>query len=272
VPLPDGAYLSSRPYIRPLVRTLDEHDRFVLAILSHADNRFFISQIGLVDEIFRVTSDHHRAILADRPARDRRDEIVTEAIRIEARILGHVAEVLAEQFHRRHVVLSGPDDLRAAVIDTLQKRLPPRVGDEFAVEFHVGPREVAIAAEPALRAIEEREELATLQRMIDAEPRAVAWGEGPTLAALRDGRVMILAVDDMLAKAGSRCTMCQSLYDADPIDLPGLRQQRDRGGRGRRRVGDRAGAGAESGAGDRGSAAAPRLMSGRGQLAALLRW
>jgi hypothetical protein len=44
--LPDGARWTQRPYIRPLARTRDEHDRFVLAILSQEQSRFFISQIG----------------------------------------------------------------------------------------------------------------------------------------------------------------------------------------------------------------------------------
>jgi len=51
VPLPDGAYVSSSPYLRPLARTRDEHDRFVLALLSRERSRFFVSQIGEVDEV-----------------------------------------------------------------------------------------------------------------------------------------------------------------------------------------------------------------------------
>jgi hypothetical protein len=46
VPLPEGVHLGPRPYMRPLVRTRDEHDRFVLALLSQEHSRFFISQIG----------------------------------------------------------------------------------------------------------------------------------------------------------------------------------------------------------------------------------
>jgi len=48
VALPDFVHFGPRPYIRPLARTRDEHDRFVLAILSRAESRYFISQIGQV--------------------------------------------------------------------------------------------------------------------------------------------------------------------------------------------------------------------------------
>jgi hypothetical protein len=54
VPLPDGAHLGPRPYVRPLVRTRDEHDRFVLAVLSQELSRFFVSQIGQIEEVFCV--------------------------------------------------------------------------------------------------------------------------------------------------------------------------------------------------------------------------
>jgi hypothetical protein len=54
VPLPDGVWLSPRPYLRPLVRTRDEHDRFVLVLLSEEFSRFFISQIGQVEEVLQL--------------------------------------------------------------------------------------------------------------------------------------------------------------------------------------------------------------------------
>lgn len=40
-PLPDGVWPSPRPYLRPLARTRDEHDRFVLMLLSEESSRFF---------------------------------------------------------------------------------------------------------------------------------------------------------------------------------------------------------------------------------------
>ena len=63
VPLPDGVWLSPRPYLRPLVRTQDEHDRFVLALLSEQFSRFFISQIGQVEEVLQIKADEpHKAL------------------------------------------------------------------------------------------------------------------------------------------------------------------------------------------------------------------
>jgi hypothetical protein len=81
LPLPDGAHLGPRPYVRPLARTRDEHDRFVLAVLSQELSRFFVSQIGQIEEVFRVKSQRLRNMLTDRVARDRLDVLVTEAVK-----------------------------------------------------------------------------------------------------------------------------------------------------------------------------------------------
>jgi Bacterial archaeo-eukaryotic release factor family 10 len=78
LPLRDCAHVGSRPYIRPLARTRDEHDRFILVLLSLDRNRFFVSQIGQVEEVFEVRGE--RAV--PKP----------EATRNEARVLARVAE------------------------------------------------------------------------------------------------------------------------------------------------------------------------------------
>lgn len=221
VPLPDGVHWAARPYIRPLARTRDEHDRFVLAVLSQEQSRFFISQIGQVEEAFRVKGQDTRGILADRAARDRRDVIITEALKNEARVLAHAAELVLTEFQGRYLLLaSGAPELRAAVLEHLPKEVQHHLGADFAVEVHAGAAEVAAAAEPAQRAVEEREEIATVQRIRDQGPQRAAWGVQPTLDALRVGRVMTLAVDDQFAKPGARCGNCAGLWAIVPARCP----------------------------------------------------
>ena len=221
VPLPDGAHLSARPYVRPLVRTRDEHDRFVLGVLSQERSRFFISQIGQVEEVFRVKGQRLRGMLTDRVARDRRDVLVTEAEKREARVLAHVAELVLAQFEGRYLLVSGPPQLRSATIESLAKDVQRRVGGEFTVDVQAGPSAVAVAAEPAQRAIEEREEVATVGRMIEASPEASVWGIRPTLDAFYQRRVMALAVDDVFGKSGARCGECGRLAEAISDSCPG---------------------------------------------------
>ena len=105
LPLPDCVNVGSRPYIRPLARTRDEHDRFILALLSLDRSRFFISQIGQVEEVFEVRGER----AAPKP----------EATRNEARVLARVAELVLAQFEGRHLLLSAAPELRAEFINHL---------------------------------------------------------------------------------------------------------------------------------------------------------
>ena len=103
-------------------------------------------------------------------------------------------------------------------------------------------------------------------------PRGAVWGEGATLAALHEGRVMVLAVDDTFCKAGARCGTCRSLWDFVLASCPLC------GSASIEPVGDVVEMALEQALEQRAaleivrSPAARRMMNGRGGMAALLRW
>lgn len=213
VPLPDAVYLRPRPYIRPLVRTRDEHDRFVLAVVSEEHSRFFISQIGQVEEVLQITAPSPRKVARGHHGpRDDKEGSILDSVKHEAQILAHAADLVLSWCEGRYLLLSGATLLRTEVMRELSSGAQQRVGDPFTVEVHARPAEVAAAAEPAQRIIEEREEGTTVQRLIDAGPNASAWDVQPTLSALREGRVRTLVVEDKFAKPGARCRNCLALW------------------------------------------------------------
>jgi peptide subunit release factor 1 (eRF1) len=212
VPLPDGAHLGSRPYIRPLARTRDEHDRFVLALLSQEHSRFFISQIGQVEEVFQIDGARPPRLLADRVALAPGGVAVAEPVKREGRVLAEAARLVMAHFEGRYLLISAPAEVRTTFLHDLAKDLQRQVAD-FSVEIHAGIVEVAAAAEPAQRAIEAREEVTTLERIFAAGPDEASWSERATLEVLWQRRVMTLAVDDGLCRPGARCRQCSSLWD-----------------------------------------------------------
>ena len=219
VPLPDGAHVGPRPYVRSLARTRDEHDRFVLALLSQEHSRFFISQIGQVEEVFQVNSERPARVLADRVALAQGGVAVAEPVRRESRLLAETARLVMARFEGRHLLISAPPEMRTAFLHDLPKELQQQVAD-VAVDIHAGVAELAAAAEPAQRAIEAREEVATLERIFGAGPDRASWGERTTLEALWQRRVMTLAVDDTLCRPGARCRQCGNLWDEIPRSCP----------------------------------------------------
>jgi peptide subunit release factor 1 (eRF1) len=220
IPMPDAAFLSDRAYVRPLARTRDEHDRFVLVLLSQEHSRFFISQIGQVEEVFQVKGQRVPRKQAERMAHNRSHVVATEPVRHEAQVLSHVATLIMRQFEGRYLLISGVAELRAPVVQDLPKEMQQHIGADFAANIHVGLIELAAAAEPAQRAIEEREELRTVQRLLDGSPRWAVWGVGPCLDALGARQVMTLAVDDTFSQPGAQCGNCGGLWAKESRSCP----------------------------------------------------
>lgn len=115
------------------------------------------------------------------------------------------------RYEARYLVLAEAKHLRASAMHHLGKAMQQRIGEEFAVDIHAGPADIAAAAEPAQRAIEEREEIGTLQRLLDAGPNEAAHGMQATLGALWQRRGATLVVDDMYAAPGACCRSCTAL-------------------------------------------------------------
>jgi len=219
--LPDAVHMEPRPHVRPLARTADEHDRFLLAMVSQSLTRLFLSQIGQLREVLQVT--HPAAQRAAKPhgAYDPTDQAVQEMVGHAARLHAHIVSLAATELKAPHLLLSVEPKMHATVMRHLPKEVAQRIGGKFSVELHSSPAEVGAAAEPAQRAVEAREETATVQRVVDAGPRGAAWGERAALDALRDGRVMTLVVDDTLARPGAVCRDCTSLWPA-PVERCGF--------------------------------------------------
>jgi hypothetical protein len=212
--LPDGVHFGQRPHLRPLARTRDEHDCFVLGVLSQQMNRFFISQIGQVQEVLQVRSGPIRRMVVHRAPREGEGPQVTEAKKIETRIVAHAAEAILTRFGGRYLSLSGPPDLRSALLHELPRAIRDHDGGTFAVDVHANTSDVCAAAEPIQRAVEAREEVSTVRRLIDAGPHNAAWGVPATLAALHQHRVRTLIVDDTFSQRGVRCRICGCLFGA----------------------------------------------------------
>ena len=198
--------------------------------------------------------------------------MVTEPLKNEARVLAHAAELALMQFEGRYLLLSGSLELRKAVMQYLPKHIRQSVGGEFSVEIHAQPAAVAAAAEPAQRVIEAREEVATIEKVVDLGPERSAWGDQPTLDALWEGRVMTLAVDDTFCKPGSHCRNCNAMRAGNMSKCPVC------GSDAIEAIGDVVELAIEHALEERSaleivrSSAARRLMASIGPMAALLRW
>ncbi len=211
IPLPDRLELASTPYTRPLVRTRDEHDRFVVALLSREHSRFFISQIGYVEEVLTLTGPRLRGLVTDWIDWNQRDDLELQLIHQEGKALATIASLVFQQFEARYLLFSAPEKLKPSFLEHLPKAIREQVGGECSVDVHAPVHQVAEAIEPVQRAVEAREEVRTLERIQESLPERGVWGVESVIDAINQRRVMTVAVDDAFQVPGGYCPHCELL-------------------------------------------------------------
>ena len=194
IDLPTSVHVEQNPYVRPLARVRDENDRFVIALLSAHQSRFFFSQIGLVEEVY--TLDGEEFAVTDTVSKDQRQDIKADLRRSQAKQSAHATTLICKTLGARHVVYSAPPDMDADFCDALDQATRQRLAGSFACEIHASTAEVAQAAEAVQRETEAREEMDTLGRIEAALGSKAVVGVTDVVDMLNQQRVMMLVVDD----------------------------------------------------------------------------
>ncbi len=212
IPLPSRIYIDAKPFIRPLARTRDEHDRYSLSLLSFEHNRYFVSQIGIVEEVYDFEGIKLRGLFTDFVDPVEHDHVRDDIIQKFGKAQAQVAALIHQQFEARYLLVSGSPKMRAAFKAHLPKALQPFVAAEFELDIHASLPEIAQAIEPAQREVEAREEVATLRRIEESYPYKGVWGVEDTIKMLNEQRVMTLVVNDDYRRPGGYCTQCHTLH------------------------------------------------------------
>jgi hypothetical protein len=194
VALPNDVHVNTTPYIRPLARVRDEHDRFVVALISLTRSRFFFAQIGLVEEVYELSGPEVE--VTDFASKDQRQDIKADLRRAMAQRSAHALDLIAETLGARHVLYSAPPDMAGLFLDALPQGSRAKVSAEFNCDNTASVAEVAERAEQVQREVEAREELETLARLAELRTTRAVVGLDATVDMLNQQRVMTLVVHD----------------------------------------------------------------------------
>ena len=200
IDVPSSVHVEPSPYVRPLARVRDENDRFVIALVSAHQSRFFFAQIGLVEEVYTLNGEEFG--VTDTVTKDQRQDIKADLKRAQAQKSAHVATLICKTLDARHVVYSAPPDMDAPFTDALDKATRDKLAGHFACDIHATTADVADAADAIQRATEAREEMETLGRVEALLSTKAVAGLADTLDMLNQQRVMTLIVDDAAMLAG----------------------------------------------------------------------
>ncbi|MCS6803367.1 MAG: Vms1/Ankzf1 family peptidyl-tRNA hydrolase [Chloroflexota bacterium] len=214
LPLPvlvaESVSLGRRPYLRPLLDVLDEHERYAVALVDKEKARLFTIFLGEIDS---------RATIEDLVPGKHEQGGWSQANfqrHHEAHVYWHlkrVAEGLSVLLRQRpfdRLVLAGPDEATSELRRILPRPLQQRLVATVPAELFLSEQEIL----EKTRAIEEQVEREAEKRLVDevietsANGGRAIYGLGPTVEAVWLGRVHHLLVAEGLRLAGSECPAC----------------------------------------------------------------
>jgi hypothetical protein len=221
VALPNRLRIGRRPYLRPLARVRDEHDRFAVVLLDNHRARLFLSQLGAIEEVADIleetagqNNEGSRSRLRFRRSRDAH-------VMWHAGAVAQATEMIVDRFEARHLLVCGSPQVLAEYRPALPPHVSRRWAGEFAVAVDASASEITAAIAPVQQRVEAREEAETIQRLENwiSTGRGV-WGLAAVLGRLEERRVMTLVVHDRYRAAGGECLNCEMLLVAGVAECP----------------------------------------------------
>lgn len=224
VPVKTEARWSEKPYLRPLLEILDEHERYGVILTDRSQARLFSIFLGEIEE-------YHETLAAADVTRFKssgRDHIRSQTRhqrQADARALWHlkqVAEIMqgvAERLAFDRLVLAGPVEATTEVYRQLSKALRAKVIGTMALAMEANERQVLTETLKLMKTAERMGEIEIIEHLIEASGKQgeATIGLEQTLAAVQAGRVRQLVYAEGCAASGSSCSNCSSLMPNDEL-------------------------------------------------------
>jgi peptide chain release factor subunit 1 len=203
-------------YLRPLLETLDEYERYGVILADRAWARLFTVHLGEIVEhagsfapgevkIFKAPGRDH--IRSDTRFQRKADQYAH-------RHLKRVSELVVEMAERQafdRLMLAGPVEATSQLRQLLPKPWQSRVVASLDLPVESTQQTVLAATRRIAEEAERDGEVTLVEELISdaarAEQRAVT-GLDATLRALRQGRIWRLVYADGFAVSGGRCANC----------------------------------------------------------------
>jgi protein required for attachment to host cells len=216
-PIGSRVVVERTPFVEPLLAQ-EDGERWVVVLANRRSARIFQGSPRELEETDRVEDNVH----------SQHDQGGWSQLRYERSVekdkqdhLAHVADVLFTTYKRvgfDRLLIGGPEEILGDVERHLHSYLQARVVGRLHLDVdNSGLDEVRAAVADELERLETRREREALDRLAEGVGRGArgAGGLAAVLAALNDGRVEKLLVNDGFAAAGLRDTETGMLYAED---------------------------------------------------------
>lgn len=217
VAVPTGGRWSQKPWLRPLLELLEDHDTFAVVLIDKQRARVLTVDAGGLEQHAEVLSD-----VPNKHATTGSDHIMSqtqmqrdhdEHVRAHAnRVVDELTNVV-DRLNLSRLVIGGPVEATSTFTNQLPKRLQQMIIGTIAVPLDASYERLS----NELRKVQQQNEGEDEARMVEAMITAAMKGDravlgiGDTLAAIQEQRVyrMIVARDYRLE--GKECNACHIL-------------------------------------------------------------
>ncbi|MFW6114042.1 MAG: Vms1/Ankzf1 family peptidyl-tRNA hydrolase [Actinomycetota bacterium] len=213
VTIPNWLFHEPVPYVKPLLRLLEDHPRHLVALVGKEKARIFRYQLGEIEEALEMVDEVHGQHKKGgwSQARFQRHH--------ENQVQHHLQNVAEEAFSvfqdegfERLLVGTTTPEIRPVLEGLLHPWLKDRLAAWFEAEFPANLEDIlerTMDIERELEAEEERELLADLK---DGLGTTAVAGLDDTLLALQEGRLNMLVLKKGFAVEGKSCRSCGYLF------------------------------------------------------------
>ena len=207
-----------RPYVRPLLEALDEHERYGVVLTEHGRSRLFTVFIADIEEhvdaftsakVRHLTSTGTDHLLSQKQFQRKSEIHALWHLKHAAELLDH----LVAQYAFDRLVLAGPEEPVTELARLLPKRLRTRVVARIAVPFSASADQVLKATHDVVERVECEAELRLVEELLEdaGARRGAVTGLDETLLATQERRVYRLIYVEGFRKTGWRCDRCHAL-------------------------------------------------------------
>ena len=223
------AWFGNTPYLRPLLETMGEYERYGVVLVDRERARFFVISMGIIEEVSDVFQDppiKHRSTAGSDHMRSQMI-LQRRAATWSGWFLKDVSDILHDLIKKHgidRILLAGPEDVTAELQRLLPKVVLPRVVDRLKISATAKANEVFELSFPSIEKLEREQELELVQDLVTmaekTEPAAkkAVLGLNATLDAVNQGRVHRLLYLSGARLGGYRCPACEVLLDQAPSD------------------------------------------------------
>ena len=222
VELPTGLRWSAKPWVRPLLEVIEEHDRFGVVLIDKQHARILAVDAAGMEQQAEILSDvpnKHATTGTDHIwSQGQMDRDHTNHVQSHAKRVADELAAIIDRMKLNRIVIGGPVEATSVFTGTLPKRIQQMIIGMISAPVDASHDRL----NSELRAVQEKAEQEDETKIVDAMITAAMKGEravlgvSDTLGAVHQGRVYRLVIARDFHVEGKECESCHVLVtDAD---------------------------------------------------------